>query len=332
MICSSCNKKIDRADFAKITCSDCGYIFHSNCAKINKNDVEYMRANNVSFRCEKCVSQRRKSLHHSSSLNTDNNIIETGNTAVIATTSSAKNTQNILAPANLHHQQQQTEHEFGDVTLQMLYSEILSLKNMNIEYLNSIKELQDQNRDLRSKVLVLENKINKLEQDKLKNNVDIVGVPNASSTNALEITKKILCDALSMNITDDNIVNCFVKPTRQKPNTIDNSNATATISVELSSFDLKKTVISSKKANYNKLNAAIFDKNKKNKIYINDSMTGYFRALYSASRAVKREKNFKYVWFKNSNVLFRKSESSKIVVVRSFDDLNKIKNTEIELN
>jgi len=102
----------------------------------------------------------------------------------------------------------------------------------------------------------------------------------------------------------------------------------ATISIELSSNSLKKEVMLGKKSNYKKLNAAVFNKNDKSKIYINETLSSYFRALYTAAKELKKREHIKFLWFKNSRILLRKDENSKVVIVRSFEDLNNIKQTD----
>ncbi|XP_017492875.1 PREDICTED: uncharacterized protein LOC108380981 [Rhagoletis zephyria] len=63
MHCLICKEKVDRADSRKIACSYCKNYYHGSCAKLTFEDIEYMKANSASYRCDSCVSKRRKTLH-----------------------------------------------------------------------------------------------------------------------------------------------------------------------------------------------------------------------------------------------------------------------------
>jgi len=247
-----------------------------------------------------------------------------------------------------------------EVSLELLYTELLSLKSINYEYLNIIKSLKAENESLSNRVEELEVKVHRLEQLKLKNKIDIVGVPNVTNENARELSLKVLTDALGVEISADHIVDCYTKTLRSRTNGTNsdsgntniisspNSHADAAtddldatnvnqntnksqrsiICVEFASPAHKKAVLLAKKSNKNKLKATLFDANNKNKIFVNESLSSYFRALLSAGRALKNEKKLKYVWFKNSLVHFKKTDKSKVVVAKSFHDLESIKNIE----
>lgn len=63
----------------------------------------------------------------------------------------------------------------------------------------------------------------------------------------------------------------------------------------------------------------------KPKIYFNESLSPYFKNLWSASKAFATEFDCKYVWYTNYRILIRKAEKYKPVVVRTLDDLKNLK-------
>ena len=385
MICSACNKKIDRTDATKMTCADCLLIFHLNCTNLNANDLEFMRNNNHDFRCNKCISQRRKSLHNADA----NHIQAAANSALSATanngnqqapeisivaSSSQQQTQQTLAASFItsqsqqqpqqqqplkplsQHQQQQVQQQkkqkqplpakSGPVTIDMLYAEIISLKSMNKEYLKAINSLQNENTQLHKKYILLESKVRRLEQEKLNCSIDIVGLPNVTNENSREMATKLIHDALSVNLSDEDVASCFVKSTQKKSSSNVNdadsevgasnvnkvtNNINTIICLEFCSLATKKKVLESKKENYKKLNAELIDANVKNKIYVNNSLTNYYRALFSSLKTFKKERKLKYVWFKDNRFLLRESDCSEIVVVSSFEDLDTLKKSQTSL-
>jgi len=170
-----------------------------------------------------------------------------------------------------------------------------------------MQSLFAQNKTLSDKVNLLERKVHKLEQDKLSNAIDIVGIPNVSNSNARELSQKLFLEALGTNIPDENIIDCFVRQARQKHNleatdtaaenvnenpSHESTNTKPTsVCVRFSSSSIVKSIMTAKKTAHDKLNAVIFDDNCNNKIFINATLTGYFRALFSEARKIKVEKN-----------------------------------------
>lgn len=56
-----CGQKVDRIG-AKIQCSLCKVYYHMNCVNLQQSDSEYMKKNNIPYRCVSCDKQRRHSL------------------------------------------------------------------------------------------------------------------------------------------------------------------------------------------------------------------------------------------------------------------------------
>ena len=71
------------------------------------------------------------------------------------------------------------------------YKEIIDLKKLNSAYLANLNKTQEENYALTNKVNRLEQRISRLEQDKLINDIEIVGIPNATNENALDLSKKL---------------------------------------------------------------------------------------------------------------------------------------------
>lgn len=61
-------------------------------------------------------------------------------------------------------------------------------------------------------------------------------------------------------------------------------------------------------------------------IYVNEHLTKYFRELMWQAKTRKTEngeKLYKFVWFKDSKLLVRRNDTSKIERIRSNNDLYK---------
>ena len=59
-----------------------------------------------------------------------------------------------------------------------------------------------------------------------------------------------------------------------------------------------------------------------NKIYLSHDLTKMNLELYKTAVNYKKEMEYKYLWINNGNILLRKSENSKVMLVQSLDQLN----------
>ncbi|XP_055906233.1 uncharacterized protein LOC129941587 [Eupeodes corollae] len=202
MLCSQCNKKIVNHK-SKVTCGDCKSVFHCSCVNLDLSELEQMKAQNSSYRCDKCNALRRKSLQHQSLQNLRPN----------PTTPATKNSK--IAQQNVEIDTSSSQKKCGStgtsVTLQMLYEEIICIKKINCDFLSTINQLEEKNKELQSKIKSLENTINWREQKIVENFVEIVGVPDVNNQNVGECVQKIFTDALDICVPSTDVQNCYVK-------------------------------------------------------------------------------------------------------------------------
>lgn len=71
-----------------------------------------------------------------------------------------------------------------------------------------------------------------------------------------------------------------------------------------------------------KLTADILNNNwPKEKVFVNERITNFKRNLFSQTRSVAKEKNYKFVWLSNADILIRKNENSKIKKIKTSQDI-----------
>lgn len=357
MICIICESKIDRLDPTKIACGDCKRIFHSKCVNLKEQDLQYYKSSGNQFRCDKCATIRRNSLHQSSTVVVnkakEKTAMSTGSAAPttrLPTTSTgvkAKTTAPTGKPNTIQMEQQvesvvitqlesttdrhknnssASQSLSNTITLQHLYEEIISLKKVNIEVLNGMKILQEENNGLKHKITVLESKMNWLEQNKKQNMIEITGISNVDNNNALDLAKKVFCECMNVSIDSDDIDKCYFKKIMYKSHNNSALKSRKTICVNFTSNEKKLKILKCKSTEEvkKKLNTSTFGDKDRNVIYVNHSFTKYTQALFMAAKEVKKNQHYKYLWFSNSNILLRKEENSKAIVIRSFSDLEKI--------
>lgn len=312
----NCGKKVERLDI-KIKCSDCKTYFHAICVNLTESDIDFMVKNKKPFRCEKCLVLRRKSLSQRS-------------IDFIPIESNEKLIPNDNENNDIHN-------DGNEITLQIVYAEILKLKTLNGEAISLIKGLEKDNVALKCRVSELERKINFLQQSKRKKFVEFVGVPVIDNHNAVHSVIKICSDGLGVTVKEDDIDFCYVKQLKTKSNNEQNAQATGINNNKQSSYysnvicakffsaACKRNIMSTKWDKKRNLNSGIFGNEFGNsRIFINDSLTSYNRALFKEASKLKSSHHYKYLWIRNSSILMRKSDGKPVIRIDSFEDLQKL--------
>lgn len=63
---------------------------------------------------------------------------------------------------------------------------------------------------------------------------------------------------------------------------------------------------------------------KRSQIFINEHLTKESKELLWKAKKIKTEKNFKFLWIKNGNILLRKTENSEVIKINAEEDLEKL--------
>lgn len=61
--------------------------------------------------------------------------------------------------------------------------------------------------------------------------------------------------------------------------------------------------------------------NSNNKVFLNHDLTKSNLELYKAARIFKNENSYKFIWVTNGNIMLRKDENSKVVIIESIEQL-----------
>lgn len=160
-------------------------------------------------------------------------------------------------------------------------------------------------------------KLNDIEQEQLTNNLEIHGVPFLRGENTIELAPKTF-KAVNVEIPAQNINNCY----RMRPNL--NSGLPGIIVVSLVRKIDKDTILkrTKQKRLEDKKNISIRDigfmLGETNDVFINNQLTYYNRKLLRDGKQIKKDKNYKYIWFnKNNRLCLKKDDNSEIVFINS---------------
>ncbi|XP_039764264.1 uncharacterized protein LOC120636767 [Pararge aegeria] len=195
--------------------------------------------------------------------------------------------------------------------IQLLKSEVITLRADNTK-------LQDNVRNLDSKML-------EIEQRARESNLDLQCIPEFPKEN-LTNTAIQLGKTISYPIMENDIISC----TRiAKVNA--SSSRPRSVILKLSSPRKRDEFLSAclkfNKSNpLDKLNSSHLGiAADKTPIYVSEHLSPANRSLHAMARSYKKEKGYKYLWVRHGRVMMRKNDSSPAIWIKNSDFLMQIK-------
>lgn len=174
-----------------------------------------------------------------------------------------------------------------------------------------------------SGLAVLQEKVNLLEQEKLKRNVIIQGVPEREEDDTgLKYLAAVFLNAVDKSFSVADITS--VKRIGFKRNT----DSKRIIVVKLITRESKESLVkAAKKCVLNcslTYNGSPLGK-KEDRVFISDHLTKLNQSLFYEARNLRRSEIVKFAWVSNGNVLIKKNENSKPIRLTSVDQLTRVK-------
>jgi len=200
---------------------------------------------------------------------------------------------------------------------------LMNLSSVVMENSNRIGILEVENRAMKSEVDKLKNQISKIESVSRKNNLVISGIPEKSKENLVEIIIK-LANSLNINISNENID----KATRFRPR----NGSLKPILVIFTQSMYRDRILSFYNLHKNICGTAIgMPDNIIIRIGEHLSISKQ-SLLQKVKKELKSSGLYKYVWSQNGNILIRKTSVSKILKLRTDDDISRYKSIQTDSN
>ena len=208
-----------------------------------------------------------------------------------------------------------TKFRFLDDTLNKIVTELKT-------YLERLTQIEANILELQQKDDLLESAINELNQFKLASTFIISGLtPAAENSKPFPIVKKI-ANNLGLEITENDVKNLYVVNHRNQQ----------FCHISGTFYDQMKCDIFMKKFRASRKNKQMLvqdvitiaenDSRKSRPIYLRTEQTLYTKKLLAQAKSFPNV--FKYVWEQGGRVLTKKELDSKIVELKSFDQLKKM--------
>lgn len=207
------------------------------------------------------------------------------------------------------------------------------VKEENKEMLRLLKEMKKEraelvteNKLLKEEIVYIRKEVNTLkyflnneEQQKLKNNIEVKGIPldTVDDQKLIENALKVI----GIELTSSQVKIQRVKETKDKPKN--------TIKLSLEDEEIKKNIITAAR-NYYKSKGPLTTVNigmngVKHMIYFNEELTNYNKYLLGKAKEIKK-KGYKFVWYKNGKIFVRKNESDLPIAICNEEDIQGILN------
>ncbi|XP_050680148.1 uncharacterized protein LOC126976048 [Leptidea sinapis] len=194
----------------------------------------------------------------------------------------------------------------------------LECRIMTVEKsISDMKKSHSEIKDLKEKVLQLETDLNSKEQWLRTNNVEIKGVPQKPNENLYDLLGKIGTKIL-YPVSKEKVNFITRVPVRKGNNTKNKP-----IIISFINRYAKEDFVAAGRA-YKGLNISDVGFEGKEHIFINDHLTARNKQLLSQTKALAKEKNYKYIWVQHGKILVRFTDSSPPLHIRSEKDLSKI--------
>lgn len=195
------------------------------------------------------------------------------------------------------------------------YDEFL-IHNKQIE--EKCNYLSNENTKLKEEVAELKSRVHNNEQILREKNVEIHGIPFEKEENLGNIIKHI---AENFDIPlQERDIDCMyrIKNTRRA----NNKNAEPII-VTFMKKETKEKFMSSRRRRSVYAKEIGFG-NSQNQIYVNEHLTSRNKELLWNARNIRKERNYKYVWYNHGNIYLRKNDNSEIIRINDKTDLAKL--------
>lgn len=188
------------------------------------------------------------------------------------------------------------------------------------------KELETVKMQLIAKDVVindLSTRLSQLEQYGRRAQLEINGVTETQQENVEEILVKVAAD-VGVNLSSKDIAACHRLPTRDARN----RKTPNPIIVEFVSRKTRDSILQKRYDHIitNKKIGILLSGPKDERIYINESLSPFFKKLLWLAKTRASSLNYSYCWFRKDRVLAKKSElDSKVIIIQNESDLEKLK-------
>ncbi|KAF6201118.1 hypothetical protein GE061_005565 [Apolygus lucorum] len=190
--------------------------------------------------------------------------------------------------------------------------DVFSEKVMTLE--STIADLSKENTELKSVVTELQYKVDILEQNSRKTNIELNCVPETKNENCIEIVKAA-SNVLSVDCGEIQTAFRVGVQRRDRPRKI---------LALFESSEAADALIKAAKTDKNITANQLYKGWPNDRVYINENLTSYRADLLRRAKVKAKENGYKYVWLKNFIVHVRKDDGERVLTIKTIADLERM--------
>lgn len=331
MLCGKCAIHLP-ADGDVVICKGCDKTYHygSKCAGISKQTwTSKSKDGKKQWRCLDCreLSKKdRENLRQSQSVSSVSSLGEIDDDQ--NDTDCFQQVDNLVEFRNLT----------SDEKLTMIFNKLQDLVKSQVflaeqyednrkkadEQEKKMKELEQTVSDL-SKTITskdgvikeLTGRIAHIEQYSRNKNIEINGVIQKENENIIDVVSKVIA-VLGVELGIDDIEVAHRIPTRHQ-------DRPSPIIVQFLKRKIRDEILSRRQTHVITNDYVFKDNRIAGRIYVNESLSPFYKELFWKTKNYAKENNYTYVWFKNNKIKVRKSDGSNAITISDEDDLKKLR-------
>lgn len=329
--CSGCGKSI--VTLLYMECSKCNELYDLECLNIPMSNFNKFTSDyKTSWMCPTCTCSKPKVGDTSTPIRLLNNTY-TNNNVNIARGSRGKqcaliqndNADDEPSLSLLMDELRLLRRDILDVKSE-LSSVTLTLSQKFEEFDAKIEAKDQEISYLKAKLTSFESRLGDMEQHNLRNELEIIGVPEQSNENlthlVLTAAKKVSVDLKESDI--DAIHRAGPKRNHSSVGAID-ALKFRPIVVKLTRRAIRDKIIFAAKVRRNLTSEGLVD-NHISSIYFNERLSNSNRQLFREARRYAKQCNFRFCWVRNGSIYVRKAACSKekkypAFTIRSYNDI-----------
>lgn len=179
--------------------------------------------------------------------------------------------------------------------------------------------------DLKSTLLAMQDVISSQEQQQLRNELEIVGIPERNHENLMHL---ILVSSKKLGVDlQESDVDQVKRVGSKQNNTVNSGGETRPVVVKLVRKHKRDELLSAASKRRG-LTSSDLVSGTSSALYFNERLSKANRRLFGEARKRAKLNNFRFCWIRNGNILVRKAQSSNnkkypVLTIRSFEDIDK---------
>lgn len=207
----------------------------------------------------------------------------------------------------------------SQVFLEKTYEEhkevVLATKNLAYTNQNKVADLKNNITDLQDEMKSLKLQNDQLDQYSRRDSLEVHGVPvkQHEDTDAIiqDIAQKV---NVKIDVKDISVSHRLPKPFPHDAK--GTSPYPPAILVKFASRNVRNLIFGNRRN--------LVKNQGTNSIYIRENLSSYNRQLFNKAKALKKEKNYKYLWTNQCRIYVRKNDDSRCLRIENESDLTKI--------